>query len=330
MSHTDLHKVTETTSASTKNSTSTPASNKNAVSTGTKNTGKSIFKYPLKMMDKETDFLLIKIYDFVPGGFELKNTNPYITNKSAQAKYQAKKPLYYISLPIPQSIQDSTSVTWGDDTINPLEALGLGTFEAAKDSDPIKAMQTAYKTITSMAEVADQGTLTAINNAIAASAVNALGGNVSIQGLISRATGQVLNSNLELLFQGVNLRTFPFTFDFAPRNSIEGEEIKQIIRVLKKSMSPSNGGVSTTTSGGMFIKSPKIFQLEYRSRGGPHPFLNRFKPMALSDMSINYTGSGTYATYHDATPVHMNVTLTFKEINPIYAEDQDQAGGVGY
>jgi len=310
--------------------TSKPASSKNAVTSGAKGAGKSTFKYPLKMMDKETDFLLIKIYDFVPGGFELKNENPFITNKSAQAKYQAKKPLYYISLPIPQSIQDSTSVTWGDDTINPLEAAGLATFNETTKTDPIKAMQKAYSNMVSGIVGMDEGTRKAINNAIGASAVNALGGNVSIQGLISRATGQVLNSNLELLFQGVNLRSFPFTFDFSPRNAPEGEEVKQIIRVLKKSMSPSNGGVSTTTSGGLFIKSPKIFQLEYRSRGGPHPFLNRFKPMALADMSINYTGSGTYATYHNATPVHMQVSLTFKEINPIYAEDQEKAGGVGY
>ena len=65
----------------------------------------------------------------------------------------------------------------------------------------------------------------------------------------------------------------------------------------------------------------------------PHPFLNRFKPMALTDMQINYTGSGTYATYHDGTPVHIQVTLTFKELNPIYSEDYDNiplSDGVGY
>ena len=39
--------------------------------------------------------------------------------------------------------------------------------------------------------------------------------------LISRASGQIFQSNLELLFSGVALRTFPFVFDFAPRNELE-------------------------------------------------------------------------------------------------------------
>ena len=40
-------------------------------------------------------------------------------------------------------------------------------------------------------------------------------------------------------------------------------------------------------------------------------------------MAVNYTASGTYATYEDGTPVHIQVQCTFKEINPIYAEDYE-------
>ena len=54
--------------------------------------------------------------------------------------------------------------------------------------------------------------------------------------------------------------------------------------------------------------------------------------MALVNMSVNYTGSGTYATYSDATPVHMKLSLSFQELNPVYAEDYDKEGkdGVGF
>ena len=31
---------------------------------------------------------------------------------------------------------------------------------------------------------------------------------------------------------------------------------------------------------------------------------NRFKIMALTGMAVNHTGSNTYATYDDGTPVH--------------------------
>ena len=55
--------------------------------------------------------------------------------------------------------------------------------------------------------------------------------------------------------------------------------------------------------------------------GEPHPFLNKFKICALTGMHVNYTNSGTYSSYKDGTPVNIRMNLTFKEINPIYAED---------
>ena len=50
-------------------------------------------------------------------------------------------------------------------------------------------------------------------------------------------------------------------------------------------------------------------------------------------MNVNYTNSGTYASYGDGTPVNIRLNMTFKELNPIYFEDylQNDAGtGVGY
>ena len=32
----------------------------------------------------------------------------------------------------------------------------------------------------------------------------------------------------------------------------------------------------------------------------------------------------------DKTPVHMQMMLNFKELDPVYAEDYDTVGGVGY
>ena len=156
-----------------------------------------------------------------------------------------------------------------------------------------------------------------------------MGGTVTPSQIIARATGQVFNPNLELLFNGVNLRVFPFTFEFFPRNRDEAEEVKLILRRLKYSMLPEKGGAA-----GIFIKAPYIFQLEYMKGNKKHPFLNRFKPMALTNMSVNYTGSNTYSTFYDGSPTHIKVQLLFKELNPIYKEDYDELGNhdfsVGY
>ena len=66
-----------------------------------------------------------------------------------------------------------------------------------------------------------------------------------------------------------------------------------------------------------------------------HKFLNSFIIAALTNINVNYTGSGTYMTYDDnsKTPVHMKMDLSFQELSPIYQsdyEDEKGSNGVGY
>ena len=83
--------------------------------------------------------------------------------------------------------------------------------------------------------------------------------------------------------------------------------------------------------GGIFLRAPDVFSLRYLHNGKDHPFLNRIKDCALTGLTVNYTGAGTYATYHDGAPVSMSMNMTFKELNPVYHEDYtDKIGGVGY
>ena len=176
----------------------------------------------------------------------------------------------------------------------------------------------------------------ALRDGLSGVAINQLGANVNPQSIITRASGQILQSNLELLFNNVTLRSFSFAFDFAPRNRDESSEVEKIRRAIKQGMSPRKG-----LSPAIFIKSPKLFKLRYMSGTDEHPFLHKMKTGVITDMSVNYTGSNTYATYDDGTPVHMTMQFTFKEINPIYADDYEvekingneplaPGGGVGY
>ena len=176
-------------------------------------------------------------------------------------------------------------------------------------------------------------TQNAIRNAIAGAAINQIGGNVNASSIIARSTGQVLNSNLELLFGGVNLRTFPFSVTFTPRYYEEMLVVKKIIRQFKMAMSAKAGTLSGGSASGIFLQSPDVFSLRYLHNGQDHPFLNRFKLCALTGMTVNYTNSGTYASYEDGSPVSIRMNLTFKELNPIYSEDYDgmsDEDGVGF
>ena len=241
---------------------------------------------------------------------------------------------YYIELPIPQEVSDSNTVTWGEDQMNIFQLAGITAASRALD-DASGTFQQALDFIQKGIKFDgfDEGTQNAIRNAISGKAIDALGGNVNMSSVIARTTGQVLNSNLELLFGGVNLRSFPFSVTFTPRYYEEMLEVKQIIRQLKSSMNAKGKTMSAGSASGAFLKSPDVFSLRYLHNGQDHPFLNQFKMCALTGMSVNYTNAGTYASYEDGSPVSIRLNMTFKELNPIYSEDYDGMGesdGVGF
>ena len=238
---------------------------------------------------------------------------------------------YYIELPIPQQINDSTSVTWGEDSMNIMQLAAAGIAQGIVGGDG-NEFQKGMQQVINELKFPDVGedTVRSIKTALAGKALDTLGANVNSNSLLGRATGQILNSNLELLFQGVSLRSFPFNITFSPRSGKESKRVKDIIRELKKSMVAKSGASAFGMNGGIFLNPPDVFLLRYLSNGKDHPFLNVFKPCALTNMSVNYTGAGTYATYGDATPVNIKVSLMFKEINPVYAEDYEGVSGVGF
>ena len=134
--------------------------------------------------------------------------------------------------------------------------------------------------------------------------------------IFARQTGAVVNPNLELLFEGPELRTFNFSWKLTPRDREETQIIRAIIKILKKTSAPKG------KQGQIFLKTPDIYKLEYRHAGGQHPFLNKFKPCALTTMAVDYTPDGSYMTYgEDAGMTSYGLNLSFTEIMPIYDRD---------
>ena len=259
---------------------------------------------------------------------ELTDANTRMSNS------QAKRTKYYIELPMPQEVNDQYSVTWGDDRVNALEVAALSVAQKAMKRDGLAEARNAVASLMGNVNIPElnEGTQDAVRAAISGAAVGSLGSQVSASSVVARSTGQILNSNLELLFQGMNLRSFPYSITFSPRSQEEGRVVKAIIRSLKQSMAPRAGEYNGNSAQGIFLKSPDVFQLTYLRDGNPHPFLNRMKLTALTGLNINYTNSGTYSSYEDGTPVNIRMDMTFKELNPIYSEDykSTELGGVGY
>ena len=300
----------------------------------TVNKGGAPLRYPFKRIGADDDYMRFDVLEYkAPGltgldagtGFDLRSTEDAFGTGTNTL-------LRSIILPLPKAISDGQGASWGDDSVNALTAAATsGAVEAIKQNDKSILDVAASLGEKFSKELGDQTTRDAMSSGAVALGINALTGQEgNINNLVSRATGNIVNPNVELLFNGVQLRGgFNFVYDLIPRNQTESESVKNIIRTFKQQMLPNK------RSTGFFIKAPNVFRLKYMRGGKVHPFLNLFKICALTNMSVDYSGSGTYASYHDATPVHMVLNLQFQELSPIYAEDYDKINsaeynGVGY
>ena len=293
--------------------------NTNANGKSTTNVGGSTLYYPINKDRKDYDYLQVGAYQYAPNKFtgggsitaEIGSESRNLKPKSGGAQK--------VFLPMqPSGLQEGNSVGWGQDQINAIEAAMAniaGSTVAGASKDFSTAAQNAIgSTGDAINKLLGEGGITS-DDVAAYFANQATGKNV-----LTRTTGKVMNPNLELLFSGPALRSFNYNFRFTPREQKESLMVRRIIKFFKKSMAPI-----LSKEGGLFLESPHVFKLKYiHKNGGQHPFLNKIKPCALQNFSVQYAPDGSYMTYKDGSMTAYNISLTFGEINPIYDKDIDE------
>lgn len=299
-------------------------------STGSAST---VLRYPQRSIGRRDDYMIFTILKynapgigFRPGSFSL-GTSEDVNRGTREG--QTTSILGNIILPMPQGITDSMAAGWSADGYNPLEAVAVSALSSVTQGEANKGGQIISDAMAGIQNtLQSESAVDALTAGTTKAAINAItGGEGGVNQILSRATGQILNNNVELLFNSVQLRgSFQFQFDLIPRNSDEGDEIKQIIRTFKKSMVPTRK--SGSTGGEVFIQAPNVFRINYMQGASTHPFLNKFKVCALTGMTVDYSASG-YSSYEDSTPVHMRLNLSMQELSPIYSEDYDRADATG-
>ena len=271
-------------------------------------------RYPLNENPRiKYDYMQVTAYQHTPNQPSDKSTQGF-----ARADERPKgKKTGTVFLPMQQGLADSSGVDWGRGTANPLEALAfttaqdaIGRFGKGKLENLGDAASEVMEGATGRARNLIGGVESNdIKSYFAAQAV----GN---QGLFTRGTGKILNNNLELLFSGPSLRTFAYNFQFTPREEREAKLVRNIIRFFKKNMAVRKEKDS------LFLKTPNVFTLKYIFKsGGQHPFLNKIKLCALQSFNVQYTPDGSYMTYDDGSMTSYTCSMTFQELNPIFAED---------
>ena len=311
---------------------------------------KKIVKYPMDMSNS-MDHMFIQCYSYrAPYSAALDGNvgkrNILATDKKSSFTFGSERTTPYkrklgagIKLPMPNNMTDGNPRNWG---------------EQSMDAGQMGAVQNVSKNVITsffgdfggfgrtMTKLSMQGEMLtqestrgmSLSNKIAQLASESGFGDVSSEQILSRSVGVVVNSNTELLFAGVSLRSFEYQWLMSPRNRLEAANVRMIIRAFKQWSAPKkirkidNGELSNVGKAGgpsFFLGTPNIFRLRFVTGGNRNILgVNKFKPCALQNVDINYTPEGQWMAYENGMPISVMMTLRFAELEPIYDTDYSE------
>lgn len=315
-------------------------------------------KYP-RDLDINQDTLVITQFNYkAPSGESfLTSGNPAEIYQKGLQRNSAllSDPIGSVILPIPSGVKDSNNVAWGPDNMNDMTAAVTAKFMqsdifanagAVFGADLLKNVASqipgfgglnnipsdALRNISTLAYALGPGLLNNPNvrAALDSMMMGAGGFEVPPETILAKGFGIVPNSNMELLFTGPTLRSFQFGYKMSPRNSLEAKDVRKIIRFFKQGMAPRkvNEGNSPAGNRSLFLSTPNVFKLQYKTSNKTIKGLNKFKICALTGFAVDYAPDGNWASYEDPSspgqPVSMSIGLSFQEIEPVYANDYQE------
>ena len=313
-----------------------------------------VLKYPIDIIDTQQDILKISQYTYTaPYGDVFKGKQKdTIFKTGAQRQSALKEFIQTLYFPIPNNVADSNSVNWGSGS--EISTLNMG---AAGDMGKVSAAVVLTKGLGGLASLRNEEELaTTLGSKEAANAVSALliggldnpsskaaiqslilkkaGFEISPETILSRGYGVVANSNMELLFSGPMLRAFQFTYVLSPRSEREATMCKNILRFFKQGMAAKKKLSTGYGEASFLLSTPNVFKLEYKTvdENGKQIHiegLNKFKICALTDMKVNYS-DGQWSAFKEGQPVRMQLSLVFKELEPVYESDYQESMNDGF
>ena len=312
---------------------------------------KKIVKYPMDMSNS-MDHMFIQCYSYrAPYAAALDGKsgkrNIFANDKESSFTFGSERTTPYkrklgagIKLPMPNNMTDGNPRNWGE------QSMDAGQMGAAQNVS--KNVITSFFTndfggygrtatkLSMQGEMLTQESTRGMSmaNKIAQLASESGFGDVSSEQVLSRSVGVVVNSNTELLFAGVSLRSFEYQWLMSPRNRLEAANVRMIIRAFKQWSAPKkirkidNGELSNVGKAGgpsFFLGTPNIFRLRFVTNGNRNILgVNKFKPCALQNVDINYTPEGQWMAYENGMPISVMMTLRFAELEPIYDTDYSE------
>ena len=242
---------------------------------------------------------------------------------------------YNIMLPMPQDLSTELQQQWQGKQFTAtgraaVAALAAGNFAHASNvvsniAGSAKALQTALNT-------------TVLNS------IPGVGGDFEFNDISGSTRGIVINPNAELLYDSPEMREIGMIFKMVPQSREEAITVRKICQAFRKAALPHWGGkggdlVKNTpglkkntsidqTAEGNWIRVPNLCKFTFMKGATEHPYITQFKPCAISNVEVNYTPDGTYATYEDGAPIATELRVNFMETKLIFSQEITLEPGV--
>jgi hypothetical protein len=205
-----------------------------------------------------------------------------------------------VALYIPNSVQTAYGADWATSELGVVgtaidAATGLG------DLTTVAGWKQAWEAAKTVAPNALVNTL--------ASATQTLT-NVNVEDAKNAYTRTVSNPYTEVIFNGVQNRTFSFTFKFIPKSQKEQDQIKRIIDLMKFHRAPEikYGNVNN------YWLFPSEFDIMFLHQNVENDYLFKISTCAMTNMTVNQGGDTHFATHSDGAPFFTEMTLEFTEL----------------
>ena len=135
--------------------------------------------------------------------------------------------------------------------------------------------------------------------------------------LFNKVFGRAANPYLEVMFQGPELRSFNYSFTFAPTSRKEQEEVRDIIKLFRFHQAPES-----RNNASLFLGLPSTFDIMYmyqpdHTEGGKieaheNQFYHKIATCVLQSVNVDYT-PGKVASHQEGAPVLIKMDLSFLE-----------------
>lgn len=178
----------------------------------------------------------------------------------------------------------------------------------------LSLLQVANDVTSTAKDVPILGTLAKIGSA-GLSAVQSNAGKLALS-----TQGLAINPQQQLLFDGIDFRTYQLAFTFTPYSRQEAEAVKEIVKLFRYHAAPQ----ITTNGDGMFFVPPSTFDLDFLFNGQRNQNVTRVAESVIESIDVNYAPNG-WAAHDNGAPVQTTLTMNFKEIELI-DKDKIQAG----